>query len=115
MSVGEQLRQLRQSAGLSMRELGAKIGVSVSIMTQWERRLAVPPSSERIRQLCAALECPEREEELLRIAHRERGIITISLAGVSDGTLDLLTSIEHAARHGRLTPRRIKALRQALR
>lgn len=50
----------------------------------------------------------------MRLAYEARGKITFDLTGLDADAIDVLTSIEHAARHGRLTPRRVKALQQAL-
>ena len=56
-SFGDRLRQLRERAGLTQRELAIAVGVTVAMVYRWERR-GVIPSAARLPQLAVALGTP---------------------------------------------------------
>jgi len=58
MHFGRTLRVLRTSAGVSLRELARRIGLSAAYLSNVERGLAPPPTEQRIRQLEKALGVP---------------------------------------------------------
>lgn len=53
--VGSTLRALRESAGVSLRELARRIGVSAGYLSQVESGQSGPPTPERLFQIAAAL------------------------------------------------------------
>ena len=56
MSTGENIRRLREGAGLTQAELGKRVGVSQSMIAQIERGRK-EPSLALCRELVEALEC----------------------------------------------------------
>jgi len=58
MHFGQTLRVMRTTAGLSLRELAKRLGVSPAYISQVERGKARPPTDERIRQIEKILALP---------------------------------------------------------
>lgn len=54
MTTGDRIRAMRRRAGLSMRQLGAAVGVSAMAVSKWERGIT-SPTSEHLLALAAAL------------------------------------------------------------
>lgn len=54
MTVGERIRSLRKSAGLTQKELGQKLGVSASMIGQYETNLR-NPKFETLKKIAAVL------------------------------------------------------------
>lgn len=54
MTIGESIQQARKKAGLSQRDLGLKLGVSGSMIGQYENNLRCP-KAETIRKIAEAL------------------------------------------------------------
>ena len=54
MTIGESIQQARKKAGLSQRDLGLKLGVSGSMIGQYENNLR-RPKAETIRKIAEAL------------------------------------------------------------
>src|SRR5258708_4943095 len=52
MSLGEALRDLRRSAGLSQRELAHKAGLDFSYISKLENGRTPPPAADTIVKLC---------------------------------------------------------------
>ena len=55
MTMGESIQQARKKAKLSQKELGARIGVSASMIGQWENNLR-KPKPETLRKIARALD-----------------------------------------------------------
>ena len=63
--LGDELRRIRQSRGLSLRDVGGAIGMHFTGYVAYERGTAVPPA-ERRRKLAAALGMTREElDELI--------------------------------------------------
>lgn len=56
MTTGQLIQQARKSAGLSQKQLGEKLGLSASMIGQWENDLR-NPKLETIQRIAAALGC----------------------------------------------------------
>lgn len=54
MTTGERIQKARKSAGLSQKELGEKLGVSASMIGQYENDLRIP-KIETLEKLATAL------------------------------------------------------------
>ena len=57
MSMGEQIRAMRQIQGLTQKELGQKLGLSFQSVAQWENGLRCP-KIETLKRIADALEIP---------------------------------------------------------
>lgn len=57
MSMGEQIRAMRQIRGLTQKELGQKLGLSFQSVAQWENGLRCP-KIETLKRIADALEMP---------------------------------------------------------
>lgn len=57
MDIGARIKQAREDAGLSQKELGKRIGVSGPAIAQWEAGRTAPQTS-RIREIAEALNVP---------------------------------------------------------
>lgn len=57
MSMGEQIRAMRQIRGLTQKELGQKLGLSFQSVAQWENELRCP-KIETLKRIADALEMP---------------------------------------------------------
>lgn len=57
MSMGEQIRAMRQIRGLTQKELGQKLGLSFQSVAQWENGLR-RPKIETLKRIADALEMP---------------------------------------------------------
>jgi len=51
-TFGERLKFLREEKGLSLKQLSAKIGISDTILSMWERGVALNPTLENLIKLC---------------------------------------------------------------
>lgn len=60
MTTGQRIQQARRRAGLSQRELGEKMGLSASMIGQWENDLRTPKFST-LERISWALEVPTLE------------------------------------------------------
>ena len=82
--IGQKLRQRRKVRRLSLKELAAKAGLSIGLLSQIERGLSTP-SLRSLNQICLALEMPMpwlfdrdesanavKEESVVRMAQRRR-------------------------------------------
>ena len=58
MKVRTNLRLLRDTAGLSLRQLGEHTGINFSELSKMERGKAIPTNDELLR-ICRALNCTE--------------------------------------------------------
>lgn len=54
MTIGERIREIRKSRGLTQRELGERLGLSYQSIAQWENNLR-KPKSETILKIATAL------------------------------------------------------------
>ena len=78
------LKRMRTAAGLSLRELGSRLGVSAQAVHKWETGVAWP-SAYLLPQIAEALDCsiadlymdgPQAaEDEILRCAQDDKGKI----------------------------------------
>jgi transcriptional regulator with XRE-family HTH domain len=75
-SFGTQLRELRKSAGLTLRELAEKVNVNFTYLSKIENGALPPPSEKVVKQLAAVLNY--NEDELLALA----GIIPADIAEI---------------------------------
>lgn len=75
-SFGAQLRELRKSAGLTLRELAEKVNVNFTYLSKIENGALPPPSEKVIKQLAGVLNYSE--DELLALA----GIIPADIAEI---------------------------------
>jgi transcriptional regulator with XRE-family HTH domain len=74
-ALGERIRARREALGLSLRALGAQVGLSASFLAQVERSLA-SPSIESLQQIAQALKVPifyffTEERTLERVVRRQ--------------------------------------------
>lgn len=60
MSLGEKLRSLRESKGLTMKELSEKLGVDRTSVSAWERDRTTP-NYDMLIKICSVLSCDFRE------------------------------------------------------
>ncbi|WP_437193536.1 hypothetical protein [Planctomicrobium sp. SH527] len=88
---------------MTISQVAERIGLKLVTVSQWERFHGAAPASDRIGQLCEAMNSPEFEMELLELAHHERGKIAISLDGLDEQSVKALTAIEKLTREGNLT------------
>lgn len=54
MTIGERIREIRKSRGLTQKELGERLGLSYQSIAQWENNLR-KPKSETILKIATAL------------------------------------------------------------
>lgn len=59
MTVGEKIKQVRKSAGLTQKELGERLGVSYQTVAQWENNLR-NPKQETLQRIASALNVSTR-------------------------------------------------------
>ena len=55
MSIGNNIKTIRQSKGIKAKELANKIGVSASMLSQWENDKKPPVKFETVEKIAAAL------------------------------------------------------------
>lgn len=53
MTIGERIREIRKSRGLTQRELGERLGLSYQSIAQWENDLRKPKSETILKIACA--------------------------------------------------------------
>lgn len=53
MTVGERIREIRKSHGLTQKELGERLGLSYQSIAQWENDLRKPKSETILKIACA--------------------------------------------------------------
>src|SRR5262245_32430458 len=68
MTFGEALKAKRRAAGISQRDLAARIGLDFSYISKLENDRQPPPSSDTTSKIAAELGCPV--EDLLAAARR---------------------------------------------
>lgn len=56
MTTGQRIKEARKKAGLTQKELGAKLGVTYQTLAQWENDLR-NPKQETIKRIATALNC----------------------------------------------------------
>lgn len=56
MTIGQRIKEARKKAGLTQKELGAKLGIAYQTLAQWENDLR-NPKQETIRRIADALNC----------------------------------------------------------
>lgn len=56
MTTGQRIKEARKKAGLTQKELGAKLGVAYQTLAQWENDLR-NPKQETIQRIANALDC----------------------------------------------------------
>ena len=59
MTVGEKIKQVRKSAGLTQKELGERLGISYQTVAQWENNLR-NPKQETLQRIASALNVSTR-------------------------------------------------------
>lgn len=107
MGFGEALRDLRQSAGLSQRELANKAGLDFSYISKVENERVPPPAADTIVKLCEIMgAAPER---LLSLTGKMPSDVQQTVSG-SPAAQEFL---REAHRIG-LTDKEWKALQQSL-
>lgn len=72
MTTGQLIQQARKSAGLSQKQLGEKLGLSASMIGQWENDLR-NPKYETIKRIASALNVGWRE----LISDEQRGQVMV--------------------------------------
>ena len=60
MTTGQRIKAARQSAGLTQKELGAKMGIAYQTLAQWENDLR-KPKMDTLQRLACALNVPAAE------------------------------------------------------
>lgn len=53
MTIGERIREIRKSRGLTQKELGERLGLSYQSIAQWENDLRKPKSETILKIACA--------------------------------------------------------------
>lgn len=86
MTIGQLIQQARKEAGLTQVELGARLGVSGSMIAQWENDLR-KPKNETAWKIYAALWPADSAEALhAYLKQEERGLFQ-EAAGSAKGTM----------------------------
>lgn len=57
-NFGHRLKAIRESRGLTQREVGEKIGTVANVVSNWEIGCSGKPRLDLFRALCIALNCP---------------------------------------------------------
>lgn len=89
---GEKLRRLRQTAGMTQRELAARTGLDHTYVSRLERGHNNPPSVDALRRLADALNCDRsvlfvaagRVDETLSRRELEQRVADLEFEGSAD-------------------------------
>lgn len=57
MNMGQKIKQLRKEKGMTLEELGMKVGVGKSTVLKWENGIIVNMRSDKISKIANALGC----------------------------------------------------------
>lgn len=57
-NFGHRLKAIRESRGMTQREVGEKIGTVANVVSNWEIGCSGKPRLDLFRALCIALNCP---------------------------------------------------------
>lgn len=95
MTVGERIQIARKNAGLTQKELGAKLGVSYQGIAQWENNMRNPKIGS-LQRIAAALDipvgelldtAPQPDRDYERVCDAlEAADLCLETTGIGDGT-----------------------------
>ncbi len=101
MSFGKELRKLRKRAGLTLREVTDRVGISIVYLSQIETGERVPPEVKVIDAILLAVNAHDKLSWFVSMSAEERAEITFDLKGVSSrvrGNVARLATILHSKR-----------------
>ena len=93
---GKLLRELRKAKGMSLRELGEKLGVSTQFVCNVELGNKHPFNLQRNIEVCRILECQDRQHELLVAGVFYKNTFCINLKGASEEVLSAVHAVGDA-------------------
>lgn len=89
------LRDRRQTARLSLRDLGTRADINFTYLSKIEARTVPPPADEVVRRLAAALDATD--DEALALAEQERRLPIRTIRAVLRAYPEVATLIERLA------------------
>lgn len=110
-ALGAALRTVRDDAGLTVRELGIRLGISHSVLSRWESGQRVP-TAEQVAGVLGALAITGDERDALLEMAREAGERNLVAPGLNDQLAALLEFERTATRITAMAPLLIPGLLQ---
>ena len=83
-TFGQLLRQCREDAGKTLKDVAARLGLSVVYLSDIERSRRNPPTAEAIKKIADFIGCPARQ--LLDQADIDRKRVEIPIASAGNST-----------------------------
>lgn len=99
---------------MTLIDLAEVLDVSVAYMSAIERGTRNPPNARDIEKLLKKLKCPERLNEVVRLAAMSRRSVEISLENSDADVADMLTALARRREEGTLTPEEAKMILRIL-
>ena len=106
---GEAMRALRQSKGVSQKEMAAAIGVSAAYLSALEHGRRSPPSFDLLQRVAGYFNIIwDEAEELFSIAGMSHPRVVVDTAGLPPGHTEFANRLAHAIRD--LSPETVREL-----
>ena len=111
---GDELRRLRRTAGLTLKDLADEIGCTIVYVSDVERGRRNPPNPKKIQKLLARMDQEDKFAELLFLAARSRQSIEISVEDKTDDVASMLVALARRCDEGSLDDEMLRQLRDIL-